>query len=69
VNQGESKIGCFSDGVCPRNARTGTSLYLRESDAIRGLLDGAFDPDVIVGNGFGVTASSEGQNTGPNGPL
>jgi hypothetical protein len=68
VNQGESKTGCFlGDAVRPRNARTGTSLCLRESDAIRGLIDGAFDPDLIVGDSFGVTARTEGQNYGAEG--
>ena len=70
MNQGEFKTGCFlRDGVCPRNARTVTSLYFGEGDAIRGLIDGAFDPDLVVGDGFRVTARSEGQITGPNGPL
>ena len=63
MNQGEFKIGCFlGDGVCPRNALTVTSLYFGECDAVRGLIDGAFDPDLVVGDGFRVTARAEGQD-------
>jgi hypothetical protein len=57
VNQDEFRTNCFlGDAVCPRNARTGISLYLRESGAIQSRINGAFDPHLIVGNGFGVRA-------------